>query len=1070
MLTAAVDDTLTTDQRADAATWRLLVQHAVTKELDQSPSLAVAAPQILQVICESLDWKFGALWIVDEEAESLRCIAVWRLPSPELADFETLSRETQFAPGIGLPGRVWTNPQPTWIEDVVVDPNFPRTKKAAAAGLHGAIGFPIMLGSRVLGVIEFFSHQIPQPDDQFLRLMQSIGNQVGQFIGRRHAEEDLNRFFSLSLDLLCIAGFDGYFKRLNPAWELTLGFTEAELMAEPYLSFIHPEDRARTTAEAEKVSAGANAINFENRYRCKDGSYRWLAWQAAPYPQQQVIYALAHDITEQKQAEEALRNSEAFYHNLVETMPLNVFRKDRDGRLTFVNRRFLETLDRPRAEVHGKTDADFFPPELAAKYRADDLAVMETGQPFEDVEEHQRPDGERLFVHVLKTPLLDAEGATVGIQGLFWDETARHLAEEALQCAKEAAEAANRAKSDFLAVMSHEIRTPMNGILGMTELTLDTELTHEQRDYLLMAKQSADSLLTLLNDILDFSKIEAGKLALESIPFLVREILGETVKSLAVRAELKGLELACHVDADVPEVLLGDPGRLRQVIVNLIGNAIKFTETGEVVLRVESVSVTQREIVLRCAVRDTGIGIAPVQQQRIFEAFTQADGSTTRRFGGTGLGLAISVQLVELMGGRLSVKSDEGLGSTFQFTACFGPATEQPLAPPILQTARLHGLPVLVVDDNPTNRCLLEEMLANWRMQPRALESAPLALTELTRARAAGTPYALVLLDVNMPGQDGFHLAEQILRDPGLAQVPIMMLTSSDRFGEKARCQQMGLAAYLTKPIQQSALLNVIVSAMGETTIAPSAGIGCEARAERSLQILLVEDHPINQRLAIRLLEKRGHVVTATSIGYQALEQLERSTFDLVLMDVQMPEMDGLEATRRIRDRELQHGGHLPIIAMTAHAMRGDRERCQAAGMDDYLSKPLAVDELYAAVDRAVGGDTRPATTPSLDPSDAVVDRQAAIERVAGDVALLREIFELFLADWPRLRFELGSAIRQADTRLVERAAHAAKSPIGTLGGNWHSPERVVSNKTRRPENLRRWRWTIPSWKPPWMR
>jgi len=509
--------------------------------------------------------------------------------------------------------------------------------------------------------------------------------------------------------------------------------------------------------------------------------------------------------------------------------------------------------------------------------------------------------------------------------------------------AKEAAEKANQAKSLFLASMSHDIRTPMNGIIGMTDLCLDTELTDEQREYLGMVKSSADSFLSLLNDILDFSKIESGMLELEEIGFNLNSAVEDTVKSLAYMAHNKGLELACRIHRDVPVALVGDPGRLRQVIVNLVGNALKFTEKGEVVVEVRLLEEADDHVFLHFLVRDTGIGISRDRQEKIFEAFSQADESTTRKYGGTGLGLSISSRLASMMGGKIWVESEPGEGSTFQFTARFG-LQEAPLSSGKEKLSDLKGMPVLVIDDNATNGEILREILLGWDMEP-TIASGKDALRVVTGAARSGKPFSLVLLDAQASKKGGFEIASEIKKRPEWA-APIIMITSSVGIrGDAEKSRKLGIAAYLTKPIRHSDLLDAILTVLdiqrtgyGKGDLVTKHSVR-EKRAR--LRILLAEDNMVNQRLTVKVAGN----------GKEAVAAFERETFDLILMDVQMPEMDGFEATALIREKEKKTGGHIPIIAMTAHAMKGDRERCLDAGMDEYVSKPIRPQAVVDAIE-----------------------------------------------------------------------------------------------------------------------
>ena len=648
------------------------------------------------------------------------------------------------------------------------------------------------------------------------------------------------------------------------------------------------------------------------------------------------------------------------YQDLFEGNLAGVYLARPEGGLVDCNRTFLEMYGFvSKAEAIAQLTLPAF--GEPARWKAFQEKLKSEGKVLDYEYQQHRKDGAPFWVLERAVMVAGPSGASL-IEGAAIDITERKLAEEKLQVeiverkrAEEAAEAANRAKSEFLANMSHEIRTPMNGVLGMTDLLLDTALDAEQRDYAAMAKASAESLLTIINDILDFSKIEAGKLELESIDFSLRGTVEPTIKTLALRAHEKGLELNCVFDPDVPDALVGDLSRVRQVLVNLLGNAVKFTEKGEVNLRVQREPSIPGFTRLHFSVHDTGIGIPLEKQAHIFEAFIQVDGSTTRRFGGTGLGLSISRQLVQMMGGRIWVESVPGEGSTFHFTANFGTGeaaeTRQPL-----EKAQLKNLPVLVVDDNLTNLRILGGLLSGWGMKPTLAADGAQALRALTRA---DQPFALVLTDANMPVMDGFQLAQEIRKNPEFSGATIMMLTSAGQRGDAARCQQLGLAGYLTKPIAQAELLEAILRATAALPVRQSSRLTLspsEHTKTRRLNILLAEDNSVNQKLASRLLEKHGHHVVTVGNGREALEQLERRDFDLVLMDVQMPVMDGLEATASIRQQEKTRGGHLPIIAMTAHAMQGDRDRCLAAGIDDYVSKPVDTKQLFTAMQNVLTG------------------------------------------------------------------------------------------------------------------
>ena len=661
------------------------------------------------------------------------------------------------------------------------------------------------------------------------------------------------------------------------------------------------------------------------------------------------------EVNERKQAEVKLQSSLRELEDLKFALDqhCNVSRTDEEGIITFVNERFCSISKFSHDELMGKNHRVVNSGHHPKEFFGELWRTIKSGQSWKAEVKNRAKDGSLFWSDTTIVPFCDTQGKPFQYIAIRTDITSLKRIEEELRRAKDVAEQASRAKSEFLANMSHEIRTPLNGIMGMTDLALETELSREQREYLETVKTSSDSLLTVINDILDFSKIEAGKIDLEVADFDVRDSLETTLKTLAVRADEKGLELLCEVAPEVPEVVRGDVTRLKQVVMNLVGNAIKFTNQGEVAVKVQVEAEDGRDLVLRFTVSDTGIGIAEDKREKIFDPFAQADTSTTRKYGGTGLGLTISVRLVRMMGGKIWVESEEGRGSHFHFTVRVGAADRKEIkvgsaAPPEI----LRGVRVLVVDDNGTNRRILEGMLKRWEMRPVSAKGGEEALAQLVAARKAGDAFGLIVTDMHMPKMDGFALVERIRRRPELSAATIMMLTSAGHRGDAERCQKLGVSAYLLKPIRQSELREAIARVLGareqegKIPLITRFSLGDARDGSDSLRVLVAEDNPVNQRLIVRLLEKRGHRVVLADNGRQALAALEKESFDLVLMDVQMPEMDGFEATSAIRMREKSIGSHQTIIALTAHAMKGDREECLARGMDGYLTKPIRPQEL----------------------------------------------------------------------------------------------------------------------------
>jgi PAS domain S-box-containing protein len=863
------------------------------------------------------------------------------------------------------------------------------------------------------------------------------------------------------------------FEYVSDAVEAITGHRPADLVppgAPAEVSLAVPEDLPAVAEAIRRAVSTGQSYELEYRIRHADGTTRWVHDCGHPVGdgsgERTWIDGVIFDITERKQAEEPLKHELNLMHALMENLPDQIYFKDRENRFTRISNAQARVLGlSDPGQAIGKTDFDFFTDEHARQAYEDEQEIVRTGQAKTTEERETRAGLPDTWASTTKLPLRDTDGRIIGTFGMSVDiterrkareeleETNRHL-EEATARAHELAtqaELANMAKSEFLANMSHEIRTPLNGVIGMTGLLLDTALDEDQRHYAETVRTSGESLLTLINDILDFSKIEAGKIELETLDFDLRALLDDLAAMLALRAYDKRLEFICSAAPDVPAYLSGDPGRLRQVLLNLAGNALKFTQLGEVAVRANLVSETDAEVVLRFSVKDTGIGIPAQKQGLLFQKFTQVDASTTRRYGGTGLGLAISKQLVELMRGEIGLMSEAGRGSEFWFTARFSKQVgrERTITP----SAEIRGLRFLVVDDNATNREVLAAQLNAWGVRTEETPDGPTALLALARARDAGDPFAAAILDMQMPGMDGADLARAIKADETLAHTRLVLMTSYGARGDARNMQEAGFAAYLVKPTRQSDLFDCLSTVLAGADVAQPPRPIVTRHAIRELRrgavrILLAEDNITNQQVALGILKKLGLRADAVANGAEAIRSLESLHYDLVLMDVQMPEMDGLEAARHIRDPQSavqQHG--IPIIAMTAHALQGDREDCLEAGMDDYVTKPVSPQALAEALERWLPREdsARPAHAPTGpeaaspavagDPEAPVFDRAGMLARLMGDEELARTVVDGFLEDVPRQIEALRNYLGAGDAQGAFRQAHTIKGASANVGG-----------------------------------
>jgi PAS domain S-box-containing protein len=862
----------------------------------------------------------------------------------------------------------------------------------------------------------------------------------------RRSEERFANVFNMSPVAITITrAADGRFLDANDALLQMLGYRRDEVIGNSSMAIGFWYTQEERMAMVERIQRQGSVRDFPMRGRTKDGAMLDLliSVDQLELNGDTHLFCFLTNITDRKRAEQALRDSEERFRSIVETTEDWIWSIDVEGCVLYANPAVEDILGYPPEQLLGTRILHHLHEEQRADVEASlSQLVAQKGTWSNLVMRWRHKDGSDRYTQSSAIPILDEDGELIGYRGSDHDITLLKRYEQNLEEAKHKAEAASQAKSEFLANMSHEIRTPMNGVIGLTSLVLNTQLSAQQREYLELMKSSADSLLRLLNDILDFSKMEARKLELDPIEFDVREAVGNTLKTFAASASERQIELTCHVAPTVPAVLVGDPGRLAQIIVNLTGNALKFTRQGEVVVRLAAEPQARKGTLLHISVADSGIGMTEEQQATIFQAFQQADSSTTRQFGGTGLGLSIVSQLVALMDGSIRVKSAPGKGTTFHVAVRLGVPERQPPTTVSQQPLALNNMPVLVVDDNRSNRLILAEILTSWGMRPALAAGGRQALEELRQQAALGTPFPLVLLDAGMPQVDGFDVAGAIKAAPELAATCVMMLSSSDLSAEIARCNQLGVSCFVRKPVKQSELFDAIVSA-ANITPRPHAGASADmtllAAPPRKLNVLVAEDHPVNQVLIAAILNGRGHAFSIANNGLEVLRLLERAPgehppFDVVLMDGQMPVMDGYQATREIRRREGSTGQHLRIIAVTANAMKDDRDKCLAAGMDDYLSKPIDPDQLLEKLEsRPPAHDGASRSPPAAAATAGAFAVDAALQRARGKRTLLRQLVQLLLDDLPDTLAGLEPALAARDARQVERTAHRLRGAAFTV-------------------------------------
>ena len=1019
-------------------------------------------PAALQGCCEAIvrhvDAAFARIWTLDTTQQTL-------LLQASAGIYTHLDGPHGRVPvGQFKIGLIAQERKPHLTNQVRDDPRVSDQEWARREGMVAFAGYPLLAGGRLLGVVALFARHAL--DHTVLDALQSVAGTIALAIERKQAEEALRKSEMLYHSLveaipqsIFRKDAESRFTFVNQFFCQTVQRTAEEIIGKTDTELFPPELAAKYQRDDGRVMRSGITYQAVEAHAKPDGSTFYVRFIKSPLRNNAGdiigIQGVFWDVTDRKKIEEALASERDHLRALMDNVPDRIYFKDTDSRFILCNKALSERLGLKNPdEAIGKTDYDFHPPDRAREFHKDEQRIIITGQPMVNkIEEQTSLDGARIWASVTKVPTRSRDGYLTGIIGISRDITALKCAEEELALARDQALESAKLKAQFLATMSHEIRTPMNGIIGMLDLLVSTQLKPEQQDFAETASHSAHALLEILNNILDLSKIESGRLTLEQIDFDIREVVEDTVELLAPAAHAKEIELASLVPTNFPATLRGDPARLRQVLLNLVGNAVKFTEVGGVQVRVSAQPASEGGIELRCEVRDTGIGITPQAQATIFQAFTQADGSTTRRFGGTGLGLSICEQLVEVMGGSIGLKSEADRGSTFWFTVPLQTAAT-PAAPANI-AAGLQNLRALFVTDDSFLREILHEYAVHAGITATGAATGAEALTELQRAARTGQPHQLVTFNLDLPDMEGLAFAQAIETDGALAGVRLVALAPINRRLESEVVQAAGLSACLLKPLKRARLLEglaramagapaeIIATATPEDSPTAGSGVSATSPAAKSLRLLLAEDNPINQKVALLQLHRLGFNAQIAHNGREALAALDRP-FDVVLMDCHMPELDGFDATRQIRAREQAgHWGTRPplyIVALTADSLHDARDKCLAAGMNDYIKKPVQLAELEAAMQRAHYRQPTHASTPASPAAGALPTLDLATLESLRDLSepgqpdLVTELVDLFIADVPPRLQKIEAGAASGDAAAVYAQAHTIKGSAGNLG------------------------------------